>query len=411
MVPVRLHVQKGAEPVLLGIPPEVLEVSDRCFLKHKGLSKFPVLIEKGVHVILVVSFLCADWQERKHLHLSEISFQPDSSSLFVAQVCGNDDLPICLLQHVGHRWGWLLSIPLSPGRVGTDLFELREWHHKGCQWFRWEMLGTSNGSVVYLLPDPLEIHVLWLTCFTNPSEYPVSWRWWSDETKNSSVLFFINGGSILGNLHLDFCLRILPTCSWHCNHFHFSMALLRRKLDETTARPDASMRPTINHPCPQNWKFIIVSLGSTWFTVFFSLHFLSVWFGSPNLQQMIIMLVSRKSQCIILVCLKMVYTPPSYRWSFTTGFRDTASDKTMNDVGWYHMLDDDTNHVVLFTWWCSKFQSSNLPGLLDTVKNPQVAVSCWAIDTAVEVQWPKEGAMEEWFQYGFHGVIYCRNGI
>jgi hypothetical protein len=48
---------------------------------------------------------------------------------------------------------------------------------------------------------------------------------------------------------------------------------------------------------------------------------------------------------------------------------------------------------------------------LDTVKNPQVAVSCWAIDTAVEVQWPKEGAMEEWFQYGFHGVIYCRNGI
>ena len=55
----------GYHPSLLG-----LEVSDRCFLKHKGLSKFLVLIEKGVHVILVVSFLCADWKERKHLHLS-----------------------------------------------------------------------------------------------------------------------------------------------------------------------------------------------------------------------------------------------------------------------------------------------------------------------------------------------------
>jgi len=40
---------------------------------------------------------------------------------------------------------------------------------------------------------------------------------------------------------------------------------------------------------------------------------------------------------------------------------------------------------------CAESLMKQQPGLLDTVKNPQVAVSCWAIDTAVEVQWPKEG--------------------
>ena len=121
----------------------------------------------------------------------------------------------------------------------------------------------------------------------------------------------------------------------------------------------------------------------------FSLHFLSVWFGSPNLQQMIIMLVSRKSQCIILVCLKMVYTPPSYRWSFTTGFRDTASDKTMNDVGWYHMLDDDTNHVA---WWyqsCWMMIPIMLYCSLDDVQNSNLPIFqvCWIQWKILKLLW------------------------
>lgn len=41
--------------------------------------------------------------------------------------------------------------------------------------------------------------------------------------------------------------------------------------------------------------------------------------------------------------------------------------------------------------FCAESLMKQQPGLLDEVKNPQVAQNCWAIDTAVEVQWPKEG--------------------